>query len=66
MNIAVNHSAPLSVKNMMKATLFLNHKIGAEWRIYINSAAIQEDTSSIMVLVPNSRRVNAINNIMRC
>jgi hypothetical protein len=32
MNIAVNHSAPLSVKNMMKATLFLNHKIGAEWR----------------------------------
>ncbi|MDR0218069.1 MAG: hypothetical protein LBI71_04160, partial [Enterobacteriaceae bacterium] len=30
MNIAVNHSVPLSVKNMMKVTLFLNHKIGAE------------------------------------
>jgi hypothetical protein len=30
MKIAVNHSAPLSVKNMMKVTLFLNHKIGAE------------------------------------
>jgi hypothetical protein len=34
MKIAVNHSAPLSVKNMMKATLFLNHKIGAEWRLH--------------------------------
>jgi transposase len=30
MKIAVNHSASLSVKNMMKVTLFLNHKIGAE------------------------------------
>ncbi|PHM26628.1 hypothetical protein BDE27_0863 [Xenorhabdus ehlersii] len=30
MNIAVNHSASLSVKNMMKVTLYLNHKISAE------------------------------------